>query len=320
MKAIRVRAFGDPRVLKLEDLPEPQPGPGQVVVRIAAAGVNPVETYIRSGNYADKPQLPYTPGNDGAGVVQTVGNGVGNVTLGDRVYVAGAITGTYAQNVLCQAGNVHPLPDGISFAQGAAIGVPYGTAYRALHQRAQTLPSDVVLVHGATGGVGIAAVQMAVAHRCRVIATGGSEQGRKLVAEQGAALVVDHHDPAYVQRIMEFTRGAGADVILEMLANVNLGRDLTLLAKGGRVAVIGSRGTVEINPRDAMKPEADVRGVFLAAATPTQYADMHAQIRAGLDNKSLSPIVAMEFALADAPAAHVAVIEQKARGKIVLVI
>src|SRR3982751_3143430 len=124
MKAIRVREFGGPEVLKIETVEDPRPGAGQVVVALRAIGVNPVETYIRSGKYAAKPQLPYTPGNDGAGIVETVGDGVAHLKAGDRVYVAGSISGTYAEKTLAEATRVHPLPAEASFAQGAAIGVP----------------------------------------------------------------------------------------------------------------------------------------------------------------------------------------------------
>ena len=319
MRAIRVRAFGEPDVLRIEELPDPVAGAGQVVVRVRAAGVNPVETYIRSGKYASKPNLPYTPGNDAAGEVESIGAGVTNVKAGDRVYVAGSISGTYAEKTLAEAQRVHPLPSNVSFSQGAALGVPYGTAYRALFHRADTRPSDIVLVHGATGGVGIAAVQLAVAHGCRVIGTGGSEAGRKLVSDQGAALVLDHHARDYVDHIMRFTAGNGVDVILEMLANVNLGKDLPMLAKRGRVAVIGSRGRVEIDPRDTMGREADIHGVFLGGATPEQYAQMHADIRAGLARGTLKPIIQKELPLDQAPEAHVAVMQEKSHGKIVLI-
>src|SRR2546425_5704563 len=132
MKAIRVHQFGAPEVMRLEGVPSLKPGPGQVLVRIHAAGVNPVETYIRSGTYARKPALPYTPGTDAAGIVESVGEGVTRVDIGDRVYTAGALTGTYAEQALCLESQVHPLPKHVSFAQGAAIGIPYATAYRAL--------------------------------------------------------------------------------------------------------------------------------------------------------------------------------------------
>ncbi|PYJ12182.1 MAG: NADPH:quinone reductase, partial [Verrucomicrobia bacterium] len=127
MKAIRVEEFGAPEVMKLGEVPMPEPGPGQVLVRIHAAGINPVETYIRAGTYPRKPALPFTPGNDGAGVIEQVGLDV-KLRKGDRVYTAGSITGTYAEYALCQASQVHLLPANASFAQGAAVGTPYATA------------------------------------------------------------------------------------------------------------------------------------------------------------------------------------------------
>src|SRR5215831_17528856 len=158
MRAIRVHEFGPPEVLRWENVPDLQPGPGQVVVRIHAVGVNPVETYIRSGIYP-KPPTPYTPGADGAGVVTAVGEGVSRVAVGTRVYTAGSLSGTYAEQALCRESQVHPLPQRASFAQGAAVFVPYGTAYRALLQRAHANPGEVVFIHGASGGVGIDGVQ-----------------------------------------------------------------------------------------------------------------------------------------------------------------
>src|SRR5215813_7108521 len=143
MRAIRVHEFGPPEVLRLENVADLRPGPGQVVVRIHAAGVNPIETYIRSGIYP-KPPTPYTPGADGAGVIEAVGEGVATAKVGDRVYTAGSLTGTYTEQALCKEGQVHPLPERASFAQGASMFIPYGTAYRALFQRAQASPAEVV--------------------------------------------------------------------------------------------------------------------------------------------------------------------------------
>ena len=258
MKAIRVHGFGDPDVMKLEETPDVKAGAGQVVIRVYAAGVNPVDTYIRQGTYAIEPDLPYTPGIDAAGTIESVGAGVENVAVGDRVYAAGTLSGAYAEHALCNASQVHPLPDNVSFAQGAGIFIPYATAYRGLFQRARAVAGEVVLVHGSSGGVGTAAVQLARAAGLTVIGTCGSDRGQALVAEQGAHHVLDHHDPNYLQQVMDLTDGRGVDVILEMLANVNLGNDLSLLAREGRVVVIGSRGTVEINPRDAMARDGPV--------------------------------------------------------------
>lgn len=318
MKSIRVHQFGGPEVLRLEDLPVPTPGPGQVLVRLHAIGVNPVETYQRSGsNPAIK--LPWTPGMDAAGVVEAVGQGVNRSKPGDRVYTSDTITGSYAEFGLCEEKSVHPLPAKITFQQGAAINIPYATAYRALFHRARAQAGEVVLIHGASGGVGIAATQIARAAGLTIIGTGGTDAGRKLVADQGAHHVLDHRNPGYLGQILKLTNERGVDIILEMLANVNLGHDLPLLAKHGRVIVIGSRGNVEITPRELMKRDADIRAMTLFNATDDELADIHAALAAGLENATLRPVVGREMKLSDAAKAHVAVLEPGAYGKIVLV-
>jgi NADPH2:quinone reductase len=317
MKAIRVHKFGGPEVLQLEDVADPKPGPGQVLVEIKAAGVNPVDTYVRSGSYAQTPPLPYIPGGDAAGVVKALGDGVKRFKPGDRVWIARQ--GGYAALAACDIGMVHPLPANLSFGQGAAVGVPYATAYRGLHDKAHARPGETLLVHGASGGVGIAAVQLGVAHGMTVIGTGGTERGRKLVAEQGAHHVLDHTAADYTKRLMELTEGRGADVILEMLANVNLQKDLDLVARLGRIVVIGNRGTLELNPRGAMSKDAAIYGLALWNATPEEMASIHAGLVAGLANGTLRPVVGRELPLKDAAAAHTAVLEPGAYGKIVLI-
>src|ERR1035438_8461052 len=183
--------------MKLEEAPDLIPGPGQVVVRVYAAGVNPVESYVRTGTYAMKPNLPYTPGNDGAGVIAAVGASVTRVEAGTRVYTSGALSGTYAEQTLCLEAQVHRLPDNVSFEQGAAMGVAYGTAYRGLFQRGDAKAGETVLVHGASGGVGTAAVQLARAAGMVVIGTAGSDAGLNLVKEQGAHHVLNHSADGY---------------------------------------------------------------------------------------------------------------------------
>jgi NADPH2:quinone reductase len=319
MKAIRIHAFGGPEQLKLEDIPDPSPGPGQVVVRLRAGGVNPVDTYIRSGIHAVRPSLPYTPGSDGAGEIETAGTGVTGLAPGARVYVAAsAVSGTYAERVVCGAAQVHPLPEKVTFAQGAALGVPYATAYRALFQRARARPGETLLVHGATGAVGIAAVELAHAHGLRVIGTGGTDAGRAAVRDRGAEVVINHRSPDYTQDILAATGGRGVDVILEMLANVNLDRDLTLAAKGGRIVVVGNRGRIEINPREAMNRDATILGMMLFNASETEVGEIHAALAAGLGNGTLRPIVRTEIPLAEAARAHDLVMQPGALGKIVL--
>jgi NADPH:quinone reductase len=318
MKAIRVNEFGDPDVLRLEDVPTPRPGPGEVLVRMHAIGVNPVETYIRAGTYARLPKLPYTPGNDGAGVIEQTGDSMTEFKPGDRVYTAGSVTGTYAEFALCKTDQVHRLPANVSFAQGAAMGTPYATAYRGMFQRADAKPGETVLVHGASGGVGTAAVQLARARGLRVFGTAGSDEGRKLAREQGAHEVFDHRAPDHFEQVMKATNERGVDVIVELLANVNLGKDLPILAKGGRVAIVGSRGRIEIDPRDTMQRDVDLRGMVLPNTSPADMASIHAALVAGLENGTLRPVVGKELPLAEAAQAHRAVREAGAVGKIVL--
>ena len=319
MKAIVVREFGGPEVLKLEEITQPTPGPGQVVVRIKAAGVNPADTYMRSGNYSNKPPLPYTPGTDGAGVIESVGAGVTRVKAGERVYTARTVSGTYAEYALALESQVQPLPDRVSWAQGAAVFVPYATAYRALEQRAHARGGETLLVHGASGGVGVAAVQTARARGMIVIGTAGTDRGRDLVLREGAHYVVDHHAAGYPDKVRELTGGRGVDVILEMLANVNLATDLKLLAPGGRVVVIGNRGEVTINPRELMFRDAAIYGMLLWNISEPDVQAAHAALVAGLENGTLRPVVGAELPLANAAEAHRKVLEPGAFGKIVLV-
>jgi NADPH2:quinone reductase len=319
MKAVRVREFGPPDVMKYEEIDALLPGEGQVLVKISAAGVNPVDAYIRSGSYARKPALPYTPGSDAAGIVAQVGPSVTSFKTGDRVYTSGSVSGTYAEMAVCEKRHIHRLPDTVSFQQGAALGVPYGTAYRALFQRAHAVAKETVLIHGATGGVGLAAVQLSLAAGLAVIATGGSERGRSLLRAESVENVLDHTAPGYLDVIRSLTDNHGVDVVLEMLANINLGKDLGVLAKNGRVVVIGSRGNVEINPRDLMARDAAILGMTLSNAGEPDLVAIHTALITGLSNKTLRPVVGKEFPLKEAAAAHSAVMDKGAYGKIVLV-
>ena len=319
MKAVVVREFGAPGVLKIEDVPVPTPGPSQVLVRIKAIGVNPVETYIRTAAYAKKPNLPYTPGTDAAGVVEAVGANVTSVKTGDRVYTHGTVSGSYAEVAICEEPQVHPLPPKITFQQGAALGIPYGTAWRALFLKAQAKRGETVFVHGASGGVGVAAVQLAKAAGLRVIGTAGTDKGMALVREQGAHEVLNHREADYLSRVMSLSEGRGADVVLEMLANVNLDKDFDLLALRGRVVAVGNRGRIEIDPGKLMTKEGALYGMRGFNATPDEHRVTHAALVEGLEAGALNPIVGKELTLAQAPEAHVAVLEPGAYGKIVLI-
>ena len=320
MKAIWVREFGGPEALKLEDTPDPRPAQsGEVLIRVKAAGVNPYDTYMRAGGYgARNPALPYTPGSDSAGVVESAGADI-DLKAGDRVYTTGTITGAYAELALCRSSQVQSLPARVSFSQGAGVFVPYATAYRALFQLARTKPGETVLVHGASGGVGVAAIQFASAAGIKIIGSAGSNEGLELIKIEGAQHTVNHSSPDYQKQILDLTNGRGVDVIVEMLANVNLGHDLKMLAPRGRVVVVGSRGSVEINPRDLMAREGAVFGLVLWDVPDAEAAEIHAALQAGLGNGTLRPVIASELPLASAPEAHRRIMESGARGKIVLI-
>jgi NADPH2:quinone reductase len=316
MKTIRVSHFGDPSVLELQELAAPVPGPGQLLVRLHAAGVNPVEAYIRAGKYPRLPALPYTPGSDGAGVIEQ--SRLPGFPPGARVYVTASLTGTYAEETLCTPDQVFPLPDSISFEQGAALGVPYGTATWALFNRGRARAGEILLIHGASGGVGLAALQLARAAGLRIFGTAGTPEGLDLIKQNGAESAFNHRDAQYLDQIKAATDGRGLDIILEMLANQNLGADLTLLASRGRVVVVGSRGPVEIDPRNIMAREADIRGITLFSATPADRAEIYGGITSGLENRSLNPVIGHAFPLSDAARAHEQIMTSAARGKIVL--
>jgi NADPH:quinone reductase len=318
MKAVIVREFGAPEQMKTEEAAVPSPGDGQILVRVAAAGVNPVDAYIRAGIHAIKPDLPYTPGKDAAGTVEAVGRRVTKFKPGDRVLTADSVTGTYADYCLCEEKHLIALPDNVSFAEGAGVFVPYATSYRALFQKARARAGETVLVHGASGGVGTAAVQWAKNAGLTVIGTAGSPEGVKLVSEQGADHALDHSDERSFDEIKSITGGKGVEIILEMLANVNLQRDFEALAMFGRITVIGSRGTLDFNPRATMTKDATVYGMSLFNAPETEMHEIRSAIFDGLAGGFLKPVVGSTFPLAEAPAAHRRVMEEKAFGKIVL--
>lgn len=319
MQAIRVHEFGGPEVMRVEEVPDPQASETQIVVRVGAAGVNPVDTYKRAGWHAHSPALPYTPGEDGAGTIEWAGSEAKRFKAGDRVYLARSVTGTYAGLAVCEEWQAQPLPARVTFAQGACLGVPYTTAHRALFGRGGAREGETVLIHGASGGVGLAAVQLAVGAGVRVVGTAGTEEGLKLIEAQGAHGFVNHHGQNYEDRLRELTGGRGYDVILEMLANVNLDRDLDLVARFGRVVVVGNRGRVEIDPRKAMTRDASIHGMTLFNVEPEEFQIIHAELHAGLEAGTLRPFVGKELPLAEAARAHREVLEPGARGKIVLI-
>jgi NADPH:quinone reductase len=312
MKAIVVREFGSPEVMNIKEVSIPNIETSQILVKVKAAGVNPVDAYIRSGVYPSVPKLPYTCGKDAAGIVEQIGENITKVKVGDRVYTADSISGTYAEYVVCKENQVNLLPENISFEQGAGVFVPYATSYRALFQKANAKIGETVLIHGASGGVGIAAIQWAKNAGLKVIGTASSPKGLELIKQQGCDVVLDHSQPDYL-------KGIEAEIILEMLANVNLVKDFDALKKFGRIVVIGNRGNIEFNPRLTMGKDATIYGMSLFNFSGEDEAEIHREIYKGLSEGYLNPIVGKTFPLADAPQAHTEVIESKAFGKIVLI-
>jgi len=295
------------------------PSGTQVLVKIKAAGVNPVDTYIRSGQYSIQPELPYTPGLDAAGEIKSVGEDIKIYQPGDRVYLSGSLTGAYAQETLCSGQQIFPLPDNVSFEQGAAIGVPYATAFRALFTKARAVDGETVLVHGASGGVGLASVQLAKQFGLKVFATAGSEEGRELVRQNGADEVFDHNSSGYCDAIIDAGREQGVNIILEMLANVNLPNDLRMAARGGRIVVVGCRGEVNINPREMMGKDTCVMGMSLFNARDDEKRCIYNKIEEGLIQGYLKPVVGQSLKMRQAAQAHQQVMASGAKGKIVLV-
>ncbi|KFW79336.1 Quinone oxidoreductase, partial [Manacus vitellinus] len=322
MRAIRVFEFGGPEVLKLQsDVLIPVPKENQVLIKVHACGVNPVETYIRSGTYARKPALPYTPGSDVSGVIESVGEHVTAFKKGDRVFTLETVSGGYAEYAVAAANRVFPLPDKLDFRQGAALGVPYFTAYRALFQKGCAKAGESVLVHGASGGVGLAACQIARACGLKVLGTAGTEEGMNMILRNGAHQAFNHRDPNYIERIKECTGPGGVDIIIEMLSNVNLDADLQLLAHAGRVMVVGCRGRIEINPRDTMSKESSIIGVSLFLATEEERHECATALLDGIEAGWLKPIVGSEYPLEKVAKAHEDIIcSSGARGKMVLLL
>ncbi|KAG0728074.1 Quinone oxidoreductase [Chionoecetes opilio] len=287
----------------------------QVLIKMHASGVNPVDTYIREGMYAVLPELPYVPGKDGAGVVEALGTKVTKFKLEDRVFCSSTSRhGTLGRLATFPEAAVFPLGGNLSFEEGACLGIPYFTAYRALVQKASAKKGERLLVHGASGGVGLAAVQLGRELGLQVVGTAGTDEGISLVKETGAHDVFNHRDPKYLKKL-----GAEKfDIIIEMLANVNLGNDLTLMNPRGRTIVVGSRGATEINPRNLMQCESAVMGVALGTATAEEVAEVSAAVCGWHQGGWVKPKVHKVYSHDEAAQAHHDIIHNKgAQGNLV---
>uniref|UniRef100_A0A5F9DCJ0 Quinone oxidoreductase n=1 Tax=Oryctolagus cuniculus TaxID=9986 RepID=A0A5F9DCJ0_RABIT len=288
MRVIRVFEFGGPEVLKLRsDVAVPFPKEHQVLIKVHACGVNPVETYIRSGTHIIKPVLPYTPGSDVAGVIEAVGDNVSAFKKGDRVFTTATLSGGYAEYALAADHTVYTLPEKLDFKQGAAIGIPYFTAYRALLHSARVKAGESVLVHGASGGVGLAACQIARAHGLKVLGTASTEEGQKIVLQNGAHEVFNHKEVNYIDKIK----------------------------------IVGSRGPIEITPRDIMPKESSIIGVSLYSSTKEEFQQFAAALQAGIEIGWLKPVIGSQYPLDKAAQAHENIIHNTGTtGKMILLL
>lgn len=341
MRAVVITGHGGPEVLQVQDREEPRVGPGEVRVTVRAAGVNFADLMARTGVYPDAPKPPSVVGYEVAGEVESVGDGVEGISVGDRV-VAGTRFGGYAEMVTVPAGQVIPLPEGLSFEQGAAIPVNYGTAYAALIVMAGLKPAERVLIHAAAGGVGIAATQIACKAGGEIFGT-ASESKHDAIREQGVSHPIDYRTQDFAAEVERITRGEGLDVIIDATGPTNFRKDYRLLRAGGRLVMFGLAeaqtgdrrnlrkviGAVARTPFSTMPwwtgPNVmnENKGVFglnmLKWWDREQSLDrLLDPLTDGLASGDYTPVVAEAFPFDGAPDAHRFLQDRKNIGKVVL--
>ena len=323
MKAVVCEAFGGPEVLALREVPDPPPpGPGEIQVRIEARGVQYVDVLMLAGKYQLRPEPPFIPGNEGAGEVVALGEGVTQFKIGDRVMSRQRL-GAFAQLGNCLAENCQPVPAGMSLEAAAVFGGAYHTAYHALVQRGRMKEGEWVLIHGAAGGIGIAAIQVAKLFGATVIATASTEEKRAACLEEGADFAIDYRE-ALRDKIKELTNDRGVDIVYDPIGANVFDESLRCLAWGGRILVLGFLGGGPSTPRTnyLLIKGLEVIGVRLGGVTEQQpevgRANMKLLMQLAGEGK-LRPRISHRFALEEASAAIQAVIDRKVIGKAVLV-
>lgn len=324
MNAVVVEDFGDANQLIYKQIDAPQAKENQVRIKIQATGVNPNEAYVLTGNYnLFVPSLPFIPGFDGAGVIDQVGSNVTNFSIGDRVFVGTfkkkEQSGTYAEKLVVDSDIVLHLPDNVTFEDGASIGIPGFTAYHALFQRAKIKAGETVFIHGATGGVGTLAVQMAKAIGATVIGTSSHQEGLDAIINNGADYAMNHLNEDNLTELMSYTNNQGPDVIIEFLANKNLEIDMKAVKTKGRIVVIGARDTIEISPRLILSRNLNILGAALPNLTEAEYDEIAAGISAFLQNGLLKPVIGEKVPLKDAKKVHEELLTRFGKGKTILV-
>jgi len=322
LKALRCNAFGPIDALRVEDLPSPTPAAGQVLVDVHAASINFPDTLIVQGLYQIKPPLPFTPGAELAGVIAAVGDGVKHLKVGDRV-VASTGTGGFAEQALADAARVLPLPQGMSFEAGASFVLAYGTSLHALKTIGKLQPGETLLVLGAAGGVGIAAIEIAKAMGARVIAAASSDSKRALALQAGADETVDYTQPEWRREVERLTNGQGADVVYDAVGGAYAEPALRATAWRGRYLVVGfASGEIPKLPLNlALLKERAIIGVHWGAAMtkdPKQLGIDLRQLSEWFQQGKLKPPVTERISLADTPAAMVRLATRQAMGKLVV--
>lgn len=320
MKAIRYHDHGDADVLTLDDVPTPEAGPGEVLVRIHAASVNPIDTYVREGGVEPAGGLPHVGGADMAGVVEAVGDGVEGVAAGDRVFATGLglfEPGTYAEYVAAPAESLATLPEGVSFAEGAAAAMAFATAWRGLIDRGELDIGDACVIQGGTGGVGHAAVQIAARAGATVVATASGDEA--FVRGLGADTVVDYGAGDVADRIRT-AAGGDVDVVFETHAAANVATDLDVLARGGRIVVLGEEVPIEIDPGASMTgkiTDADLRFMSIMASRDDQVPILE-RVGPRLADGRFDVEIEATYPLERAAEAQRHVMSSGSRGKVVL--
>jgi NADPH:quinone reductase-like Zn-dependent oxidoreductase len=319
MKAMRAHQFGGPEQLKLEDAPEPQVQPGQVMIRVRAAGINPADLVRLSGRLGSLP-LPYIPGTDVCGEVERLGAGVSNIREGQRIF-GRALTGGYAERTCLAAEEAISLPAKLSFEEGAAIPIPFYTAYHALHNKAAVKNGETVLVSAGGGGVGVAAIQLARLAGARVMTTVGTTEKAERVMALGAHLAVNYKQQDFVAEAQKFTDKQGLDVIIENVAADNLAKDFLASAPRGRIVVIGTgtgkAGDASFPVFAALMKDVTMLGMSLINAG-SHIAEM-ARILSGLFSESkIKAVVSKSYPLTEAAKAMEDLVAARVFGKLVL--
>jgi NADPH:quinone reductase len=321
MNAIVFTETGGPEVLRLAEVPKPDVRPGMALIRVHAIGVNFADTRFRQGTYVVKPKLPDTPGLEAAGVVEAVGDGVTELRPGARV--AAFTVKSYAEYCQAPTSMVVPLPDFVSFVDGAAFPIQVLTAYHMLHTAGSTGPGRSVLVHSAAGGVGLAAVQLAKVAGARVFGTISSDAKARLVRDHGADAVINYATQKFADEVLRLTDGRGVDLVLDAVGKPTFEEGLRCLAPFGHLVLYGRAGG-PTDPLDVavLSPKSQkVSGFMLPAVTrsfPDKTRESAERCFALMRDGRLTLHIGKTFALADAADAHRYLESRQSTGKLVL--